>query len=225
MPLTENYEYVVYTRFKQQQQQLDYDRLIELDAPNKLQKNGRIYAIDENGNYIAVSVNVLHPLFDTQIEKGIWPIVDALVKKGYLTISSCEGHDGSPCYVKLVFPNQEYADQFKDSLFFCEGLFLRIEMTSANVVRAVDTKGTFHYRNTEHKDEFSYKAELDGINQLFSRNYTDFRYVYVEIYPEPRGFFNFIKRLLFGTAPIQNKRTEVKTQFLKTIKELPDYDA
>jgi len=89
---------------------------------------------------------------------------------------------------------------------------LRIEMTSANVVRAVDTKGTFHYRNTEHKDEFSYKAELDGINQLFSRNYTDFRYVYVEIYPEPRGFFNFIKRLLFGTAPIQNKRTEVKTQ-------------
>lgn len=225
MPVTAQYEYVVYTRFKQQQQQIDYDRLIELDAPNRLQKDGRIYATDDDGNYVAVSVNVLHPFFKTQIEKGIWPIVDLLVKKGYLTISSCEGHDGSPCYVKLVFPNQDQAESFIDNLFFCEGVFSRIEMTSANVVRAIDTMGVFHYRNTEHENEFNHKAELDGINQLFSRNYTDFRYVYIEIYPEPTGFLNFIKRLLFGNKSIITKREEIKTHLLKTIKGLPDYDA
>lgn len=225
MLLIENTEYVVYSRFKQQRREINYSRLIQMDAPNRLQKNGRIYATDINGKYVAVSVNILHPLFETQIEQGIWPVVNALVKKGYLTVSSCEGHDGSPCFVKLVFPNQNKAEEFVDGLFFCKGIFCKIETTSANVVRMIDSQGKLTYRNSEHENEFTHPFELEGINQLFSRSYSDFRYVYIEIYPEPTGFFNFIKRCIFGTKSILSKRKEVKEQFLKTIKELPDYDA
>jgi len=218
-------EYIVYSRFKQQQKQVDYDHLIQMEAPNRLHKDGRIYATDINGKYIAVSVNVLHPLFETQIEKGIWPIVKALVDKGYLTVSSCDGHDGSPCFVKLVFPDQNRALEFIDCLYFCQDVVCTVQTNSANVVRMFDSTGKFSYRNTEHEQEFNHKVELDGINQLFSRTYVDFRYVYMEIYPEPTGFFNFIKRTIFGTTPTLKKRKEVKEKLLKIIKELPDYDA
>lgn len=47
------------------------------------------------------------------LESGVREIVRALNEKGYLTVSSCEGHDnGNVRHVTLVFPTLKERDEF-----------------------------------------------------------------------------------------------------------------
>ena len=58
-----------------------------------LHKNGRVNATVAGNNWVGVSVSPYMKDFKYQVDPGIWPLVEILNKKGYLTCSSCEGHD------------------------------------------------------------------------------------------------------------------------------------
>lgn len=46
------------------------------------------------------SIPISHPKFRSQIEDKIWPGVEALVNRGYFTVTSCEGHSLFSYYFK-----------------------------------------------------------------------------------------------------------------------------
>lgn len=159
-------------------------------APNRMHKNGRIYFEDENGNPIAISVSPLHEKFETQIEPGVWPVVKNLVDKGYLTTSSCEGHDDSDFYVKLVFAHRKSAEEFVNQIPNIPGLIITFENQSANVVRYLD-QGNVKYRRVLPDEHVSKYEEVKFINMLFYRKYTDCCYVTITLYPNLKSFNPF----------------------------------
>jgi hypothetical protein len=87
-----------------------------LKSHNKLQKDGRINGgVDSNGLLLAHSISPDYELFESQVEKGIYPVVSALKDMGYFTISSCEGHPYGGI-VKIGFGSQQCRDSFIDQL-------------------------------------------------------------------------------------------------------------
>ena len=79
---------------------------------NRLRANGRINAgYEPDGRVRAVSVSPRMPEFETQVEPLIYPTVKALVDKGYMTISSCQGHP-KRTHIKLGFGNKESRSEF-----------------------------------------------------------------------------------------------------------------
>ncbi len=81
-------------QFQQEEskQAVDIQR-ISFSEHNRLRENGRVYGgYDKNGNFYAVSISPYFEKFHTQIDPGIFPLVDAFRQKGYLTCSSCYGH-------------------------------------------------------------------------------------------------------------------------------------
>lgn len=173
-----------YVRYPvQQRRTVEVSEMVLKSAPNKLHKDGRIYFEDEEGNYIAITVSPLHVEFASQIEIGVWPLVKSLVDKGYLTVSSCEGHDGSNYYVKIVFNGKQSANEFIDQLPSIPGLEVKIEEQSANVIRYVE-HGEVKYRKAFPDENVSKHEEVKFINMLFNRQYTDCCYVTLLIYPK-----------------------------------------
>lgn len=186
---TEVIEHIVKANYKTEQQ-VDVQDIVLTSAPNVLQKDGRIYFKDEQGNYLAVTVSPLHPRFETQIEPGVWPLVNALVQKGYLTVSSCEGHDGSDYFVKLVFDTETSAQQFIDQFPLIRGLIFEIQHQSANVIRYI-VNGKAKYRPAGYDENIDKYQEVKYINMLFNRNYTDCCYVIMKLYPKLKSFNPF----------------------------------
>ena len=186
---TEVIEHIVQASYKTQQQ-VDVRDMMLTSAPNILHKDGRIYFKDELGNYLAVTVSPLNPKFKTQIEHGVWPVVNALVKKGYLTVSSCEGHDGSDYYVKIVFDTEVSAQQFIDQFPKIKGLVFELEYQSANVIRYI-VNGQAKYRPAGHDENIDKYQEVKYINMLFNRSYTDCCYVIIKVYPRLKSFNPF----------------------------------
>ncbi len=174
----------------EQRKNVDVSEMVLKSAPNKLHKDGRIYFEDVDGNHIAITVSPLHEKFETQIETGVWPLVKSLVDKGYLTVSSCEGHDGSNFYVKLVFNGRGSAEEFISQLPKILGLEITIEDQSANVVRYLE-HGEVKYRKVLPDEHVSKHEEIKFVNMLFFRNYTDCCYVILTIYPKLKSMNPF----------------------------------
>jgi len=76
-------------------------------------KNDRTYDfIDEDGNYVSCFVSQYSDIIEKNLEPRIKDAVLALHAKGYLTFTSCQGHDGSHRYIGVVFNTKEQKKDF-----------------------------------------------------------------------------------------------------------------
>lgn len=84
-------------------------RQVLMEKLNRRNEDGSVNAYHDNptkgfGYYVRPN----HPDFRQQIEDGIWPAVEILMKKGYKTVISCHGHycnrveDGTP-YIEAPY--------------------------------------------------------------------------------------------------------------------------
>lgn len=80
--------------------------------------NGRTYVFkDEHGNYVSTFVSQYSDIIKKNLEPGVREAVLALHEKGYLTFTSCQGHDDSKHrYIGVVFNTQEQKQQFVDEM-------------------------------------------------------------------------------------------------------------
>lgn len=87
-----------------------------LTAHNILHPDGRVHTgipSDIPEWYLAMSISPDFEEFESQVEKGIYPAVKALVDKGYMPISSCEGHPGR-IHLQIGFGNEKSRDHLID---------------------------------------------------------------------------------------------------------------
>jgi hypothetical protein len=167
---------------------VDYDQEDRNYAPNFKHSDGRIYASKSGEPYWVVTVSPYHPNFKNQIEPGVWPIVEQLINKNYLTVSSCEGHGtDSKMTVTLVFKDIDDAQKFIDTCSHIPGWYYDIE---AN-------RRSFYNKSNSGSNVISEKTTQDltencevfrRYNILFFKKYK--RYVYLDLvlykFPEPR---------------------------------------
>jgi len=91
----------------------DFYRKEHFTKKNWLHNNGRVNATVTGNNWVGVSVSPYMKEFKSQVDPGIWPLVEILNKKGYLTCSSCEGHDWmEESFVVVCFGSKESRDAF-----------------------------------------------------------------------------------------------------------------
>jgi hypothetical protein len=183
-------------------------------TPNWLHPDGRIHATKPGEDYKVAAVSPYNPKFHTQIEAGVWPLVDALIQKGYLTCSSCEGHTwDTHARVSLVFPTiesaQEFTNQVKMPLWE-----IKIKTNREIYNHENNLKTTVDILNQQElkKKVFSY------YNQIFQRNYSE--YYYVDMYLPKYSGYNFIWNFL--TKQPSEKYKKLMQQMIDKIQnELP----
>lgn len=155
----------------------------------KLSNDGRTYTkVDKDGNYISHYVSPYAEKFwsGMNVEPGIEPVVRALWDKGYLTFTSCQGHDNSPHrYVGVVFVNDEERDKFVKSMshlpvtwhYDCVNpIDEPLEHDDGNWMRMQwDQEDTTTKTQQDFTDKRYTKAQLTKFwNIMFSRNYQSF---------------------------------------------------
>ena len=151
--------------------------------------DGRIHATKYDKEYVAVTISPYYENFQSQIEEGVWPAVSTLVNKGYLPISSCEGHQGrSPYYVILAFGDEKILNNFiihlKSTTIM--GLNWVVTDTVANT-RASFKLGKFNFQKLilEGNDDITYRiGEIKCFNMLFSRNYSSYKFVRITLFDQ-----------------------------------------
>jgi hypothetical protein len=190
--------------------------------PNYKHSDGRIYASHKNQPYFAVSVSPLNPNFDQQIEPGILPVVNSLLIKNYLPVSSCEGHHDSPSFVRIVFGSEQAADNFIQEFGVMDYVVLTKLYRSSNTVQSWD-RGEFHYRFRFDTDTVDKNLEIQDINFLFRRNYQDICYVDIVLYQMTHSVWNFYKTYKIVNDMKQNKHKRINN-IAQKILSMKDYE-
>lgn len=214
-------EVCIESKYKQQVQEiqtLPYEDQVRQFAPNYKHKDGRIYASREGEPYWVCTVSPYHKNFRSQIEGGVWNLVNELNKKNYMTVSSCEGHyfHDDCARVSLVFLTRIAAEEFVRSCSEVEGWKFKIEENERNVWKANSTS------SGEIVDSISVKMKNEQLIELYERYNIIFykksnHYVFVDMF-----LFKFpesgLKR--FFMKYILNKPTK---QFFENRKKMEDY--
>ena len=151
--------------------------------------DGRVNATKLGDNYTAVTVSPYYKDFQSQIEDKVWPAVSILVNKGYLPISSCQGHGGkSPYYIMLAFGDKELLNNFILHLESTniKGLNWVIKDTVSNItVNYESGKFKFQKLTLEGNDDKSYRQmEIKSMNMLFARNYLNYIFIRVTLFDQ-----------------------------------------
>lgn len=185
---------------------------------NKIFPNGRIHAskeqdLDYSNGYLALSVSPFDNNFDNEVEKGVLPHCHALIRKGYLPISSCEGHftkkHHMPFYVMLAVGGKNKLDRIYDIINKTKhipGISYKIKEQQANV------RGELLERVNYSLDKAEEYAEL---NRLFMRNHLEYNYLWIGLFQSDKKLSEIIlRRLMFSRC---------KKMLLSSIEEL-NYD-
>jgi hypothetical protein len=163
-------------------------------CPNK--KHGKkIYAYKENGRVVAVSVSPINDNFRSQIEDGVWDIVNSLIQKNYFTLSSCEGHyfEGSIRFI-IAIPNLEFAEQIKKLFSSLKYVTAEIRETSANI--NIDLSDPKKPKFSRMKvEDFGFEEEAEDINNMYMRSYK--RYWFLRVYMYKNGIFWSLFQFIF----------------------------
>jgi hypothetical protein len=161
-------------------------------STNKLKgKDGRTYNyIDKNGEYVSSRISPYSPYIDDNIEPGVYDIVKSLLNKGYLTVSSCQGHsDRKFRFVTVAFKTQQNSDEFKDVLINSK-VPLHFQKVSKNTgFSFVYDQNRYNgkelageeYRNVPYSESDLVKY----LNIMFLRNYSEYHLLQVRIASEP----------------------------------------
>lgn len=154
-------------------------------SPNK--KHGkRIYVSKKNGKVIAVSVSPINENFRSQIEDGVWEIIDSLIKKNYFTISSCEGHYGEgPLQFIIAIPDLEFAEKIRDAFTKIKYVSAHIRESSSNIEIDISNSKKPTFKRME-KEIVNYEEESKDINNMYFRTYKRYWFLRVHIYKKGR---------------------------------------
>ncbi len=145
--------------------------------------DGRIYLDKTENALYANSVSPFSETFEQNIEPKIKPLVDVLIKKRYLTYSSCEGHDLSfRRFVGLAFADEDSRQYVIDYI-----AKLNIKGITLNSIDSVSNqKSNQKRRGQSIRYEEKYNPllveneyETLSFNIQFHRNYSS--YFFLEI--------------------------------------------
>lgn len=169
---------------------------------NKIFPNGRIHAskeqdLDYSNGYLALSVSPFDNNFDNEVEKGVLPHCHALIRKGYLPISSCEGHftkkHHMPFYVMLAVGGKNKLDRIYDIINKTKhipGISYKIKEQQANV------RGELLERVNYSLDKAEEYAEL---NRLFMRNHLEYNYLWIGLFQSDKKLSErILRKLMFS---------------------------
>jgi len=142
-------------------------------TPNWLHADGRIYASAAGEEYRVAEVSPYNLNFKSQIEAGVWPIVNALVNKGYLTNSSCQGHGWDLyCCVSLVTPSLESATILAGQLML-DPWDIKVKVK----ISIYDYDSSFKtIKEDLDRDELKTKV-FPYYNKIFRRNYEEYFFI------------------------------------------------
>ena len=193
------------------------------DTPwNKLQPDGRINIDGKT----SASVSPYSEHFRSQVEDGIWPLVEVLYKKGYLPVSSCCGHKGG--LLKEIGSLTEYHS----------GAYVTIainRLAEAEVMRSLKNLSNRHTeivvshtqanmdasmassigRIKKLKKQSDLKNEYESLNWMLQRNYEEWSYINIRINPWKRYSLMYALR-----TQIEDK---LISKQVERYKDLPDY--
>lgn len=191
------------------------------DTPwNKLQPDGRIN-IDGSSS---ASISPYSKHFRSQIEDGIWPLVEILYLKGYLPVSSCAGHRNSlwkeletlfeyhSCPYVTIAVTREYEQEVAEHLqqFTTKYIEVSISHSQANMDASYASIGRI--KKAKRKDV---KNEYSSLNWMFKRNYIEWSYITIRINPWKRLSLSHVLRT-------QKEHAMIK-ELTEKYKNLPQY--
>jgi hypothetical protein len=146
------------------------------------EKTGRINFTGEYGSSAhTVSPYVKH--FYENIEDGILPVVRAFTEKGYLTISSCQGHGTEIRFVVLAFQSEE-ARGYVSDLIMSVGLpYLKTHHLAKLINNDLshNESGTVTDLEKSTADEFTPENNTTFVNAVFYRRYEAVCFLRIEI--------------------------------------------
>lgn len=200
MNIFEPSSYVQKVKVQYEHKQIvDYDQEFRNRAPNFKHKDGKIYASRPGEPYWVCPVSPFHPKFRTQIEDGVWPLVEALITKNYMTIASCEGHEyDEKMYVALIFIEEENAKNFIEECSIVDGWNFRIENKYRDmwVSERLNDKVVYTEKKKIPLEEL--KEVFKQYNKLFFKNSEKYVYVDMELlkYPSTNALIRIINRYI-----------------------------
>lgn len=192
------------------------------DTPwNKVQPDGRINIDGESS--ASISPYSMH--FRSQVEDGIWSLVETLHLKGYLPISSCAGHRGnifqefersffeySSCPYVTIAINRDCEKSIVNSLekLSVEHVIISVAHTQANMDASKAADGKI--KKTRRKN---IENEYWSLNWMLQRNYAKWSYITIRINPWKRFSVSHVLRTQRENDIIDHLSTQYKG--------LPDY--
>ncbi len=108
------------------------------------------------------------------IDNEIRELVLLFLAKGYLTVSSCQGHHPWQArYIILAFGKSEHRDSFVEILrsFESYNLFILKKMETTSI-ETIDQETT-HWQSRQN--------EVEGFNQMFMRTYDEYFFLRITI--------------------------------------------
>lgn len=186
---------------------INYENAIKYRCPNFLHTNGKIYASKPGEPYVAVTVSPYHKNFQSQIEESVWPVINALVNKGYLPVSSCGGHTDPwwEYYFMVAVGKENQVEELLIELENVPNTHVDVYQSVANVHQYYE-HGKFKYRPLEEL-EGTMKGEYQDLNILFNRNYSNYFFIKVRFKHETFKLrfnpFNIFASHIFHKREIQ----------------------
>ena len=181
--------------------------LVKLKSGNILHKDGRIY---QSGDGVSVTVSPYQEDYWYNIEEEIKPLVKAVFDKGYLTYSSCAGHQAvKRRFIAVAFPSKEAARKF---VYEIKKRY-KHRMVHYDIKHGTDYDGV-DWTNTQDHVAF--------LNKLYYRGYEDYWFVEVSIGkntpPRLRNLFKIFKKKF--------RREKITDRLIKAIsqKDFPYYE-
>lgn len=163
---------------------------------NKQFANGRIHAsvnpedTYETG-YVAYTASPFDPKFYKDIEGGVQYHIQELILKGYLPISSCEGHyhkkQNMNWYIMLAFGG----DNILTRIYNMIKVMQDVPGINFEVRKQVNNTNEGIGKVVGLQDK---KYEIEYMNKLFMKNYNDYQYLYIGLFKET----SFLKRWLLS---------------------------
>lgn len=189
-------EYVKPAKATKQARNIPADEMLKRSY-NFKHSDGRIYYKKENGYNVSFSVSPYSERYLDNIEDEIKDLVKVIKRKGYLTVSSCQGHtDFERTFVTIVVNNQTQFDNFLKPF---RGNFL-VRVIERNILDFGNTDVEVKDNSISiSKDESERQVDkvVEGFNALLSRGYAQYKVLELEI-----GFdllkptrFKWLKRL------------------------------
>lgn len=247
------HEYYIEIPFKQQH--IQEEKYQKLSTPedghrycmfvkgNDYLIDGRTYVFkDENGRYVSAFVSQYSDIIEKNLEPGVKDAVLSLHEKGYLTFTSCQGHDDSKHrYIGIVFNTLEQKKHFikevnklKCDIHWYDNIINSVERPSEDTPWWCDGGITLHidydhsHANVSQieRREHSYTDEdlTNFWNIQMCRNYQYYEAIVFSFgYPMvEKSLWERIHKNLFYN---HYKVTSAYYEFLNKVHKLPIYEA
>lgn len=219
-------------KFKEKLQRQLFTGKIDKRGPD-----GRTYNfIDSNGNYNSSFLSPYNKKILENVEPGVKDLISILIKRGYLTAGSCQGHPNDKIHktfdrwIMIAFISEEERSQFIDKInsyklpvfwYFNflntieypkkdeqrEGMTLHINMQD-KIYRSIDD---------QRQQEYTIQDLTDYWNIMFGRNYQKYYPVMMCICSCPGDISLVDKIKIFLTWPLREYYTKKLVKKIQNI--------